>query len=155
MIAAAWRSLPPLISFFFFLIFFCIVCRRVCQEKRSRVVEMFPLKTNGMWVFCLQFWRCFFQPTPLQSVHLSSSKLLGEILSVCCCFRRLSVCLCLHFFCSCDHSGSPWALSDVWGDSLSTFPHVTMSTTRVGAFFKWKATLSVLLFLISFLIHPP
>lgn len=50
-------------------------------------MEIFPLKIfNGMWGFCLflPFWICYFQPVPLQSVHLSSGKLRGEILKVVC-----------------------------------------------------------------------
>ena len=77
------------------------MCRTACQEKRSRVVEMFPLKIfNGMWGFCLvlPFWICYFQPVPLQSVHLSSGKLREEILRVVCwCLKRLILYLGLHF----------------------------------------------------------
>lgn len=50
---------------------------------------MFPLKME-FGCFALRSRDVSFKSTPLQSVYLSSGKLLGEILSIACwCLRRL------------------------------------------------------------------
>lgn len=82
MIAVACRGLPPS-PFKIKKIFILYVCAE--QRAGKKVQSGGNVSVKNQWnVFCSLFWRCFFQHTPLQSVHLSSGKLLGEILRAVC-----------------------------------------------------------------------